>query len=122
VSGAPGDRNLVDFYADAGINFTGLVPGRPDDAFGAAVAYTRIGRSFVGYDRDLAAFSVTPSRSSEAMLEVTYSAQIVPGWTVQPNFQYIVRPAGGVVDPQDPAGTRVFKNAAVFGLRTTLKY
>ncbi|MDB5596195.1 MAG: Carbohydrate-selective porin OprB [Hyphomicrobiales bacterium] len=122
VSGAPGDRNLVDFYADAGINFTGLVPGRPDDAFGAAVAYTRIGRSFVGYDRDLAALSGAPSRSSEAMLEVTYSAQIVPGWTVQPNFQYIVRPSGGVVDPQDPFGTRVLKNAAVLGLRTTLKY
>ncbi|MDB5649485.1 MAG: Porin [Hyphomicrobiales bacterium] len=124
ASGAPGDHNLVDFYADAGINFTGLVPGRPDDAFGAAVAYTRIGKSFRNYDLDLAAFSgvAFPRRSSEAMLEVTYSAQIVPGWTVQPNFQYIVRPSGGVVDPQDPSGTRILKNAAVFGLRTTLKY
>src|SRR5680860_459479 len=30
-AGAPEDRNLVDFYFDAGFTFTGMIPGRPND-------------------------------------------------------------------------------------------
>jgi hypothetical protein len=32
VIGAPSDQNLVDFYADGGITFTGMIPRRPDDS------------------------------------------------------------------------------------------
>ena len=63
-----------------------------------------------------------PVRSSEALLEVTYSAQIMPGWTIQPNLQYVVRPGGNVADPADPTGTRAVRNATVIGVRSTLKY
>ena len=33
---------------------------------------------------------------------MTYQAQIVPGWTIQPDFEYIINPGGHVADPADP--------------------
>ena len=122
LAGAPSDRNLVDFYADAGVLVTGMIPNRPDDAVSAGVAYARISRATVGLDQDMITVSGIPGpvRSSEILLEATYSAQIAPGWTLQPNVQYVVRPGGGAPDPYDP--TRPLRNAAVFGLRTTLKF
>lgn len=123
VSGSPGDRNLVDVYVDAGLTYKGLIPGRPNDTFGVSASYARISDSYRGLDRDTVLFTGTPSpiRSSEAMVEVTYQAQIVPGWTVQPDFQYIVRPGGGVVNPRSPVMAPE-KDAAVVGLRTTIRY
>jgi porin len=32
VIGAPSDRNLIDFYADGGVTFSGMIRSRPDDA------------------------------------------------------------------------------------------
>ncbi len=32
----------------------------------------------------------------EALLEVSYTAQIVPGFTIQPDFQYFWNPGGHV--------------------------
>ena len=37
------------------------------------------------------------------MLEVSYTAQIVPGFYLQPDFQYFWNPGGHVADPNDPA-------------------
>jgi hypothetical protein len=37
IAGLPLDRNLIDFYLEGGLNFTGMVPGRPSDVFGVAV-------------------------------------------------------------------------------------
>ncbi len=112
VFGAPADRNLIDFYFDAGINVSGLVPGRSDDVFGFSVAYTKISTSVVNaaYNANL---SVAPYR--EALLELTYQAQIMTGWTVQPVAQYIIEPDAGL------GGTKL-PNAAVVGLRTTIAY
>lgn len=44
------------------------------------------------------------------------------GWTVQPVFQYVFHPGGGVVDPNDPTQANRIKDAAVFGLRSTFNY
>ncbi|MBL8585709.1 MAG: carbohydrate porin, partial [Bradyrhizobiaceae bacterium] len=63
-----------------------------------------------------------PIRTYEAVLEATYQAQIVPGWTIQPDFQYIINPGGHVADPADPDGLRPLRNAMVFGVRTTVNY
>jgi len=121
IAGAPGDRNLVDFYADAGINVSGMIASRPDDSFGVAFAYARIGGGPRGLDRDDNVYSASkgPVRSSEALIEATYSAQIVPGWTLQPNLQYVVRPNGGV-DPDNR--TRRLGGATVVGARTSLRF
>lgn len=124
LSGSPDDRNLVNFYADGGLTYKGVVPGRPDDTFGVSGAYARFSDSVRGFDADVAAFDPTvfhPIRSSEALIEVTYQAQIVPGWTIQPDFQYVFRPGGGIVNPRSPAGA-LEKDAAIFGVRTTIRY
>ena len=44
-----------------------------------------------------------------------------PGITVQPDFQYVFRPSGGIADPRDVDGRRV-RNAAIFGVRATIRY
>jgi len=122
--GAPGDRNFLSFYADGGLTYKGLVPGRPDDTIGVSVAYARVSDAVRAFDADLGFLNpgvVQPVRTSEAVLELTYQAQIVPGWTVQPDFQYIRRPGGGVSNPLSASGA-VVKNAAVFGLRSAIKY
>ena len=50
-------------------------------------------------------------RDYEANIELSYVAQIVPGWTVQPDFQYIRHPSG--VSGRD---------AKMLGVRTMLKF
>jgi porin len=123
VGGSPSDRNWIDFYADAGLTFKGLVAARPDDSFGVAVGYAHISSSARDYYRDLLnAGETTPIPDYEAVIELTYQAQIKPGWTVQPNFQYIFHPGGNVSDPNDATGLTPIRNAAVFGVRTQIKY
>jgi porin len=51
-----------------------------------------------------------------------YQYEVKPGWTLQPNVQYITHPGGGATNPLGPAPGRILKNAAVFGLRTVLKF
>lgn len=124
VSASPQDRNQISFYVDGGITFAGLIPGRPDDSFGASASYARISGRARGLDRDAVNFGATgyPIRDYEGQLEVTYVAQIVPGWTVQPDFQYIFHPGGNVPNPRILSGVTPIRNAAVFGLRTTINY
>jgi porin len=121
---SPPDRNLIDFYADAGIGFAGLVPGRPIDRFGAAIAYMHISKDARRLDTDAQAFAgaPTPVRSAETLIEVIYEAHVKPGWLLQPFFQYVFRPSGGIPDPMDPTGLARIGDAAVFGLTTTVKY
>jgi porin len=114
MAGAPGDRNLIDFYADGGLQFSGFVAARPDDKFGFAVGYGHVSdRAAAG---DIAA-AVLP-RDYEAVLEVNYTAQILPGFSLQPEYQHIWHPGGGITDA---SGARA-KDADVFGLRTVINY
>jgi porin len=124
VAGSPSDRNLIDFYFDSGVTFSGMIPSRPDDKFGASFIYAGISRDARALDRDLVAFTGLPSpiRNYEMTFELTYMAQILPGWTVQPDFQYVVNPGGNVPNPNDPTGLSPIKSAAIFGVRTTVKY
>jgi porin len=120
VAASPPDRNLVDFYVDAGLTFQAMIERRPNDAFGLAVAFSKISGNAV-FDSNLDDGTLLPSRDYEALLEATYSFAIVPGFTVQPNIQYVFHP-GQIVDRTEPQGLRVIPNAFVVGLRTTVKY
>ena len=123
VSFSPDDRSLVSFYADAGVTVKGLFAGRSDDTFGIGLGYARISNRARAFDRDTIAFGTPmPVRDYEAVLEITYQAQIVPGWTLQPDFQYVFHPGGNVPDPNDPTGVRAVKDAAIFGIRSVLRY
>ena len=88
-----------------------------------SVAISRISRSARGFDTDAIVLTgaTGPRRSSEAVLEATYQAVLGPGVTVQPDFQYVFRPSGGIANPRDANGSRI-RNAAVFGLRATIRY
>jgi porin len=112
ISASPSDRNLVDFFADGGLVFAGLIPSRPEDRFGASFMYARFSNAVRAYDLDNQIFNGAedPIRKYEAGVEITYAAQIVTGWTVQPVFSYVWRPSG------------VLPNAAVTGVRSIWKF
>jgi porin len=113
ISASPSDRNQIDFYVDGGIAFNGLVPGRPDDKFGASVMYARFSDGIRGFDLDQINLSGLPGvvRDYEANLELTYVAQIIPGWTVQPVVTRIWHPSGDAS-----------RNALVTGVRSIWRY
>jgi porin len=113
MSISPSDRNLIDRYIDGGVVFAGLIPQRPHDRFGAAVIYAKFSDSVRAFDRDTVLFTgvPTPIRDYETNLELTYIAQIVPGWTVQPNLQFVWHPNGDAT-----------KNATVMGARSIWRY
>ena len=54
--------------------------------------------------------------------EATYIAQVLPGFALQPDIQYIVRPSGHILNPRDPGGREDVRNALVLGLRTVIRY
>ena len=116
VVGSPSDRNQINVYADGGIVFTGMIPRRPNDVFGIGLAYTGISDDASAFDRDS---GLSVIRNHETLLEISYTAEIKPGWTLQPDFQYIWQPGGNV---PDDAGTGAVKNAAVLGARTTINF
>ena len=116
VIGAPTDQNLVDFYADGGVTFSGMIPHRPEDTLGIGSAYTGISSEAHGFDLDS---GLPVARTSEVLAEICYTAQLKPGWTLQPDFQYIWRPGGGVTEL---SGKGTVDNAAVWGLRTTVNF
>ncbi len=122
VMGAPGDRNLVNFYADAGLTYKGAFAGRDSDTAGLAIAYARISDTASQLDSDTARFTgnAYPIRRNETVLELTYQAQIAPWWQIQPTAQYIFNLNGGVPNPQNPA--KRLGDASVFGLRTTVTF
>lgn len=120
---SPSDRNLIDLYAEAGVNFMGLWDKRPDDRFGLAESFSQLSPSLRELDLEKAFFEKTalPLRDYELVVELTYQAQIVAGWTIQPDFQYIFHPGGGVIDPLNRFVGRI-PDAAVFGVRTQISF
>jgi porin len=120
---APSDRNLIDLYADAGVNFIGLWDRRPDDTFGVAAAYSRISPAASRRDADAAFFTPPPLpvRDDQVTFELTYQVQIATGFLVQPDFQYVFHPNGGAINPVNPGMGRI-PDAAVFSLRTAVKF
>ena len=113
MSISPSDRNLINAYIDGGIVFAGLIPKRPDDKFGASAIYAKFSDSVRGFDQDTVLLTGVsgPIRDYEANLELTYQAQIIPGWYVQPNLQFIWHPSGDAS-----------KNATVMGARSLWRF
>ena len=104
--------------------FNGMLPGRPDDRFGATFICTQMSRDLAALDRDTVFFTgmSRPIRDYEATLALAYQAQIVSGWTVQAEFQYIVHPGGHIPDPTSAIPGAAIKDAAVFALRSVITY
>ena len=123
ASVSPTRSSLIDYYVDAGLAYKGLVPGRDSDTLGIGVGYAHISSSARRADRDTIFYTgqTMPVRKAEAVIEATYQVLIVPGLTVQPDLQYIVRPGAGIANPREADGRRL-KNATVIGARATIQY
>jgi porin len=121
---APGDRNQIDLYADAGLTYQGPFDSRPDDALGLAFAYGRVSPQEAAYDREWDAVTKIPMpiRDFEATIELTYQIMLARNWTLQPDFQYVVHPGGNIANPQIPNGMTPIPNAAVIGFRSVMKF
>jgi porin len=121
--GAPGDRNLVNFYVDAGLVYNKPF-GRDGDQVGIGYGYARIGDAARALDIDTAKFGGTPypTRSQETVLEITYQYAVdgLPWLQLQPDFQYVSNPGGGIPNPAAP--NRKIGDAAIFGLRAAITF
>ncbi|WP_171034201.1 carbohydrate porin [Lichenicoccus roseus] len=117
VMGAPEDRNPISFFADGGLTYKGLVPGRNNDTAAVGVSVSRISpvAGHLDGDRQFYSGARTPIRSSEGVLELTYEYQAAAWWLIQPDLQYVFNPSGEVLDPVKPA--RNVGDAFMLGLR-----
>jgi porin len=122
ITAAPADRSVFDLYIDGGLRIAGMVPRRPDDSIGLGFAYGRIGDGRRADQDAVALGSTVPVRDYEAVLELNYTAQIVPGWTVTPDLQYIIHPGGLISDPKSSDPAKPIPDATVVGARTLIRY
>jgi porin len=124
VSSSPSDQNLIDLYADGGIEFVGLSDKRQKDKFGIAFGYAHVSPRAHALDVDFQQLMgpTWPLRSFESLITVVYQYEVRAGWTLQPHFQYFVHPGGGATDPLGVNPGKLLKDAAAFGLRTVLKF
>ena len=120
VGASPSDRNLVDFYADGGLTFTGLIPGRPTDLIGFGAAYDRISDAARAFDRDTRLFAAAaaiagdppafafpatrfaPVRDQEVMVEALYTINVTAWLTVDLDVQHFFHPSGHVLAASGP--------------------
>jgi porin len=107
--GAPGNRSVIGWYVDVGVNFKGFVPGRDNDVAGIAFARSTFSRSFSDYTQ---ATDGTDEINSEMVIEATYRAQLTPWWMLQPDLQIILT----------PGGEKSAAHAVVLGLRTAISF
>ena len=117
ISASPDRQNLMDFYFDTGIVFTGRDIGRPNDTFGIAFGYGDISSRFI--ERQLID-GVSITSDFEAVLEVYYTAKIMLGWTVTPDVQYIWNPGGRTENPDEPG--EPVRDSIVLGVRSNISF
>ncbi len=82
----------IDSYAGGGLVYTGLLPGRDGDLAGISVARAHFGTPYQA--------TVSGPVEAETTWELSYQAAIRPGFSIQPDVQYVTHPGGdpGVKD------------------------
>jgi len=100
--------NRFGSYYGTGIAAAGLVPARPKDEVGVAVAIARNGFSYMQSQLQ----QNIPVNRAEMTIEATYLAQINDWLAIQPDFQYVINPN---TDP-------TLRNAWVFQLRAEIAF
>lgn len=104
----PQSLNPLSIYADGGVAYTGLLPGRREDRTGVAFSY---GQMSSGY-RSLGNAQGIPDPSFEAVIEFTHSIRLAPAIALQPDLQYVLH----------PGGSRKYGNALVAGFRAVVDF
>lgn len=99
--------NRFDHYLGGGLVYQGLIPERPDDILGVAVARAHNGYYFTRMQQQVGS---CPD-PAETALELTWQLQLRPGISVTPDLQVIIHPN------TDPS----VANALVIGMRFNLE-
>lgn len=117
-----GDRNEVVFSLNAGLTFHAPLPSRGDDVLGIGMGYGRVSGAAAAFDRAQASYTgaFVPARTGETYLELTYQYQLIPSFKLQPDFQYVFNPGGGIANPNLP--TQPVGNEAVLGMRVIVTF
>ncbi|HEU6447735.1 MAG TPA: carbohydrate porin [Verrucomicrobiae bacterium] len=119
---APADRNLADYGVDGGLVYKGLIPTRDWDTINLGFSYLHISDNVRRGQNDVNAFALANhvpmpfSRKAdyEAVIEMTYKAQLAAWWTFEPSVQRVFHPGGRIgADTAD---------AWVVILQTTLRF
>jgi porin len=119
---SPSDRNLVVDYLDGGLGLKAPLPNRDDDVLTLGFAYSAISPDASALDLDMAFFTGAPFpvRDKEILVDLDYSLQLAPWWTLQLDGQYIFHPGGNVPDPLNPS--RTIADAFVGIVRNSIKF
>jgi porin len=96
---ANADGLALDQYIGGGLVYSGPFKGRDHDQAGFAVAHARFGKPY----RAAQSNRVT----AETSYELTYQAEVRPGFVLQPELQYI----------KHPSGAHDIKDALIVGLQ-----
>jgi porin len=108
VGVAPSDISMVNFDIDGGLAFTGLIPGRKDDITAIGLARSAISHDYSNFSEATGG----PAFGYEALVEGTYEFNLMPGWQLQPDLQYIFSAGANLNSP----------DALVIGLRSTITF
>lgn len=95
---SPNSINDHSHFYSFGLNYKEFCKKRPDDVIGLAIAYAGIDKSTIG---------------GEKAIELTYKLSVNDNIFIQPDFQYIINPAGTGVE---------LANAAVGFIRFGLEF
>lgn len=87
---APPKMNTLEYFADAGLLYFGLIPNRPNDELGLFGLFGQFSSDL----RDSERASRLPTMTHEAIIEANYMYNVTPSFTLQPDIQGVFRPEG----------------------------
>ncbi len=87
---SPPASNAIEYFADGGLIYRGLMPSRKDDALGAFAVFGE----FSPHYRDAQRAVRESVQTYELVLELNYRIQITSWSAIQPDVQYVIRPDG----------------------------
>lgn len=117
LTGAPTDRNLTQFGVDGGLVYKGLIPTRDYDTIGLAASYLKISNDIRAGQEAVNAvvpgfFPADALVDYEAVVELSYKAQMTAWCTMIVDVQRAIHPGGSAAIP----------DAWVFILAATLRF
>jgi len=119
ATGAPSNRNLIDFEVNAGLVLKAPLKGRNNDTAGISLGYVNISPGVLFANTSAPMTPGTDVPSGETVIEATYLCQVTPWWQVQADLQYFFNPTGGI---SSPANGEPIHNEAVIGLQTVVTF
>jgi porin len=100
--------NFMPVFFFVGLQYRGLIEGRPDDVAGFTVAQGQVSTSLANTQR----IQGQIPQNAETLFELNYAIHLTRWFVFEPNLQYILT----------PGGTGQIPNAFVLGLQTSLTF